>query len=107
MDFLYNRSTKDFRRYIRKFYGSLAAQYPNTHIIMGQLINPLAVILGPNRITAPLNPLLMIPGFPMRCMDSHKLARFGTVIGLYPGYRGPLVEKYQSRFLSTEMKWLL
>ena len=67
IDFLRNKSVEQFRAYTDKFYEELVEKYPDSNIVMGQLLNPIPNLIRPDRIAAPISPLFFIPGIPFTC----------------------------------------
>ena len=77
IDFLRNKSVEQFRAYTDKFYEELVEKYPDSNIVMGQLLNPMPNLIRPDRIAAPISPLFFIPGIPFTCKKSFELMKFG------------------------------
>ena len=87
MDFLYGHSAKAFKDFALNFYLALVNLYPESNIVIGQLIDPIGFMVRDNRTVADRHPNPFITRSKYTCKDSYELNEFGKDLKLYPGYK--------------------
>ena len=97
MDFLYGHTAEAFESYLITFYQSIISLYPNSNIVVGQLIDPIDFMIREDRVVADRHPNPFMADKKYRCSDSFELNEFGKDLKLYAGYLGPRVDENRIR----------
>ena len=93
MDFLHGRTPEQMRSYVRAFFTKIVSLYPESDIVVTQLMDPVEGIAREDRMTIPY---ISIPGIkqgPVMCSEVIKIVGFGGKQNLKPGASAEVVEK--------------
>lgn len=86
MDFLHGKTPEQMASFIRSFFSRLTSSYPNSDLVVVQLMNTIAGMSGEDQIAAPKHPLSGINGKsrPLMCSEIMSILKFGQAYNLYP-----------------------
>ena len=97
MDFLHGRSPDEMAFFYRSFFLRLTSTYPDSDLVVVQLMNTIKGMTGEDKVFAPKHPLSTLDGKPrsLMCSDIMSLLKFGKAYNLYPGARMEDIERAQ------------
>ncbi len=86
MDFLHGKSPDKMASFIRAFFSRITSSYPESDLVVVQLMNTIEGMTGEDKVAAPKNPLSVIDGKPrpLMCSEIMSILKFGEAYNLYP-----------------------
>lgn len=105
MDFMYEESLIDFQKSINNLLKEINTRFPDTHIIVTELVDMVSILTNPDQLAIPASKVLDAH----YCSDVYDRIGFGKRLDLSPGRTGQHVAmhrrkiKKMNRILATEI----